>query len=151
MILVTNLLEELAIPLEIMSHANEIRGKVRFQKLVFLSQVSLDGKYDYEFEPAPLGPLSDYVNYLLRRMVELGVIKENVKSTPSGNDVYCYSITDTGKKYLVSTKKQGVLNQNKIDIIASVYKKYGEMPYVELLDYVHEKYPEYHLNEVTLY
>lgn len=149
--LVTNLLDEFTVPLEIISHDDEIRGKVRLQKLVFLSQIHLGGKYDYDFEPAPLGPLSDYVNYLLVRMTELGVIEENIKSTSSGNDVYCYKITNTGKKFLASAKQNGVLNQKEIKTIDSVYKKYGKMSYVKLLDFVHTKYPEYHLKEVTLY
>ena len=75
MSLVTNLLDEFPVPLEIIAHDNEIRGKVRLQKLVFLSQIHLGKKYNYDFEPAPLGPLSDHVNYLLGRMTELGVIE----------------------------------------------------------------------------
>lgn len=149
--MVTNLLDEFPVPLEIIAQDSEIRGKVRLQKLVFLSQIDLGEEYDYEFEPAPLGPLSDHVNYLLGRMTELGIIKENIKSTPSGNDVYCYEITDTGEKFLESAKHNGVLNQKEVKIIDSVYKKYGKMSYVKLLDFVHNEYPEYHLKEVTLY
>ncbi|MDH3617563.1 MAG: Panacea domain-containing protein [Nitrosopumilus sp.] len=151
MSLVTNLLDEFPIPLEIISHDSEIRGKVRLQKLVFLSQVQLGKKYDFEFEPAPLGPLSDRVNYLLGRMTELGIIEEKIKSTASGNDVYCYRITATGKKFLESAKQNKVLSKEEIKTIDSVFKKYGKMSYVELLDLVHKKYPEYHLKEVTLY
>lgn len=147
----TNLLDKFPIPLEIISHDEEIRGKVRLQKLVFLTQSHLGEKYNYNFEPAPLGPLSDHVNYLIGRMTELGVIEEKVKSTPSGNDVYCYNITDTGKKFLASAKRNGVLSQKEIKVIDTVYKKYGKMSYVELLDFVHNEYPEYHLKEVTLY
>lgn len=149
--MVANLLDEFPIPLEIIAHDDELRGKIRLQKLVFLTQVQLGEKYNYGFEPAPLGPLSDHVNYLIGRMTELGVIEENVKTTPSGNDVYCYKITDTGKKFLASSKRNGVLNQKEIKAIDDVYTKYGKMSYVKLLDYVHTKYPEYHLKEVELY
>lgn len=149
--LVTNLLDEFPILLEIISHDDEIRGKIRLQKLVFLTQIQLGKKYNYDFEPAPLGPLSDHVNYLIGRMTELGVIEENVKSTPSGNDVYCYKITDTGGKFLASAKRNGVLNQKEIKTIDAIYTKYGKMSYVKLLDFVHSEYPEYHLKEVTLY
>lgn len=147
----TNLLSEFALLLEIISHDDEIRGKVRLQKLVFLSQTRLGKKHDYSFEPAPLGPLSDHVNYLLWRMTELGVIEENIRITSSGNDVYCYKITDTGKEILESAKRKDVLNEKEIGMIDSVCKKYGKMPYVKLLDFVHGKYPEYHLKDVTLY
>ena len=149
--LATNLLNELSVPLEIISHDDEIRGKVRLQKLVFLSQTRLGKRYDYDFEPAPLGPLSDHVNYLLGRMTELGIIEENIRTTSSGNDVYCYKITDTGEEILEFVKHNGVLSKKEIRTIDSVYKKYGKMSYVKLLDFVHDKYPEYHLKDVTLY
>lgn len=147
----TNLLDEFPVPLQIIAHDKEIRGKVRLQKLVFLSQISLGEKYNFKFEPAPLGPLSDHVNYLLGRMSELGVIEETKKSTPSGNDVYCYKITDRGGEFLESAKRNRMLSQKEIKTIDSVCKKYGKMSYVELLDFVHKEYPEYHLKEVTLY
>lgn len=148
--MVANLLDEFTIPLEIISRGDEIRGKVRLQKLVFLTQVSLGKKYDYGFEPAPLGPLSDRVNYLLRRMAELGVVEESIESTKSGNDVYCYKITDAGHEILGHVKKLKMLSQKEIEKIDSVYEKYGNMPYVELLDFVHAKYPHYHVKEIKL-
>ena len=151
MILKANLLNEFSLLLEIISHGDEIRGKVRLQKLVFLSQTRIGKKYDYDFEPAPLGPLSDHVNCLLERMTELGVIEEDIRSTSSGNDVYCYKITNTGKEILKSAKHNGTLNKKEIEAIGSVYEKYGKMPYVQFLDIVHKKYPEYHLKDVTLY
>ena len=148
--LATNLLDEFAVPLEIISQGDEIRGRIRLQKLIFLSQISLKGKYNYEFEPAPLGPLSDYVNYLLKRMIELGVVEEIIKSTPSGNNVYCYKITNVGKKILDYVKKSKVLNQQDAKEIDAVYKKFGKMSYVDLLDHVHNTYPQYHLKEIIL-
>ena len=151
MSLATNLLREFSMLLEIISHGDEIRGKVRFQKLVFLSQINVGKKYNYNFEPAPLGPLSDRVNYILGRMTELGVIDETIRSTHSGNDVYCYRITDIGREILEFAKKNEVLGKKEIKTIDAVYKKYGQMSYVQLLDYVHNKYPEYHLKNVTLY
>ena len=99
-----NLMDGLPIPLEIIS-CGEIRGKVRLQKLVFLSQDLLKKKHDYGFAPAPLGPLSDSLNYLVGIMEESGMIEENIKSTRSGNSVYCYNITDIGKQILLSVKK----------------------------------------------
>ena len=148
--MVTNLLDEFAVPLEIISNSDEIRGRVRLQKLIFLSQISLKGKYDYEFEPAPLGPLSDYVNYLLKTMTELGIVEEKVRSTPSGNNVYCYKITNAGKEILDYAKKSRVLNQQDAKEIDAVYKEFGGMSYVKLLDHVHNTYPQYHLKGIIL-
>ena len=148
--LATNLLDEFAVLLEIISQEDEMRGRVRLQKLIFLSQISLKGKYDYEFEPAPLGPLSDHVNYLLKRMIELGVVEEIIKFTPSGNNVYCYKITNAGKEILDYAKKSKVLNPQDVEEIDTVYKEFGKMSYVSLLDYVHKTYPQYHLKEIIL-
>ena len=145
-----NLIEELLTPLQIIS-CGEIRGKVRLQKLVFLSQNLLKKKYNYEFMPAPLGPLSNNLNYLLGIMEESGMIEENTKSTSSGYSVYCYKITDIGKQILSSAKQQKILSVAAVKTISSVYNQYGNMPYVELLNFIHGKYPEYHLKQITLY
>ena len=148
--LTNNIFDKLVIPLQIISHG-EIRGKVRLQKLVFLSQISLQRNHDFNFEPAPLGPLSNDVNYLLSIMKEFGIIKETIKTTNSGHDVYCYNITDFGKGILSHVQNHGSLTSNDLDIISSICKNYRNMPYMELLDDIHNKYPQYHLKDVILF
>ncbi len=138
------------IPLKLISLAADktLRGKVRLQKLVFLTQEQLEHRTMFQFGPAPLGPLSDDLNESINQLVSIGFIEEIVESTPSGNDVYCYHITKEGTLYLEAEKNAGNISSNVESEIESVYNKYGEMRYVELLDYVHDEYPEYKLGNL---
>lgn len=134
------------IPLKIISLAGSrsLRGRIRLQKLVFLTQIRSTEEI-FVFEPAPLGPLSDELNETVSQLVSLGMIDEIVESTPSGNDVYCYRITNKGILYLEAGIRVGNLSQDTDAAIESVYNEFGEMPYVELLDYVHNEYPDFKL------
>ncbi len=138
------------IPLKLISLAGDktLRGKVRLQKLVFLSQERIEGGTMFQFGPAPLGPLSDDLNGAINQLVGIGLIEEIVESTSSGNDVYCYHITKEGTLYLEAGKNAGSIPSSVDSVIESVYEEYGEMQYVELLDYIHDEYPEYKLGDL---
>lgn len=140
--------KNILIPLQIISLAEKIplRGKIRLQKLVFLTQEKSKRKFDYDFEPAPLGPLSEVLNTSIATMKELGFIEEAVEMTRSGNDVYCYSITEFGLDFLKFGIKSGLLLPEIKKASDAVFKEYGRMPYVQLLDFVHDEYPEYKLD-----
>ncbi len=134
--------------LEIISHSdNHLRGKTRLQKLVFLTQEDNGAAINYDFEPAPLGPLSEDVNYQIMKLKELDLVEETVESTESGNSVFCYRLTGTGREVLHNGKKQADFKTME-KIIKRVYDKYGTMPYIKLLDFVHKTYPNYHLKGI---
>jgi len=139
-------LEYLLIPLYIISLAGiSLRGKTRLQKLVFLTEKESNDAFDFNFEPAPLGPLSHKLNHFLERMIKMELMKEERGRTPSGNDVISYSLTDSGKKLLDFGLKSDYITPEIQESIKLISSTYGNMPYVELLDYVHDEFPEYKL------
>jgi len=140
------ILQYLLIPLYLISLAGKsLRGKTRLQKLVFLTQKESKDAFDFEFESAPLGPLSHKLNHLLERMIKMGLLKEEIGFTISGNEVISYRMTKSGKKLLDFGLKSGYMHQKIQDAVEFVYSEYGDTPFVELLDYVHDEYPEYKL------
>ncbi|HXG73355.1 MAG TPA: hypothetical protein VNK44_00860 [Candidatus Nitrosotenuis sp.] len=139
-------LQYLLIPLHIVSLAGDsFRGKTRLQKIVFLTQKNSKDAFDFQFEPAPLGPLSHKLNHYLERMIKMDLLSETISTTPSGNDVIIYSLTKSGKNLLDFGLKSGYVDPEIQSSIASVSSTYGKMAYVELLDYVHDEYPAYKL------
>lgn len=136
-------MKDAIIPLHIIFLSGKLlKGRTRLQKLVFLSQQKAKGKFDYEFEPAPYGPLSYKLNHTLERMKKLGLVMETTEYTQSGNQVICYNLTkegidllELGISKLIDSEVKGA-NQ-------SVVEQYGGMPYVEFLDFVHKEYPQY--------
>jgi len=137
------------VPLKIIALAGNktLRGRIRLQKLVFLSQIKAKEESLFYFEPAPFGPLSNELNDAVSQLASLDLIDEIAESTSSGNDVYCYKITDEGSLFLETGIKAGNLPSALNTAIESVYDEFGQMPYVELLEYVHNKYPDFKLED----
>lgn len=135
--------------LQLVSWEGEFRGRVRMQKLVFLANEKYRGDLEYEFEPAPLGPVSSLVSDGIRHLQQLGLVEEKTESTGAGHTVFCYKITESGKK-LIEVIKENDDDAKLSKAINSTYKKYGRLGYVDLLDVVHRKFPSYHLKHIRL-
>ena len=136
-------MKDAIIPLHIIFLSGKsLKGRTRLQKLVFLSQQKAKGKFDYDFEPAPYGPLSYKLNHTLERMKKLGLVKETTEYTQSGNQVICYNLTKEGIDLLELGISKFIDSEIK-EANQSVVVQYGGMPYVEFLDYVHNEYPQY--------
>lgn len=138
-------LKEALIPLHIISLSGKnLRGKTRLHKLVFLSQLRAKNKFDFEFSSAPMGPLSSNLNQTLDRFKKLNLLEEESELTFSGNEVICYSLTPDGRS-LLNFGLSKYLDSKIIKTNEEVVKEFGDMPYLDLLDYVHSKYPEYQI------
>ena len=135
--------------LQLVSLETVFRGRVRMQKLVFLTNERYKGDLGYEFEPAPLGPVSSSVSVGMLRLQQLGLVEETAQSTSAGHTVFCYKITESGKKMIRAiTKNDDDAKLGKA--IEATYEEYGKRGYVDLLDFVHEKFPHYHLKHIRL-
>jgi len=134
----------LLIPLDLISHAGgEMRGKTRLQKLIFLSQKEFKGEFDFNFDKAPLGPLSYDLLNKMDELIELGLIKRNEDKTDFGYKVFKYKITDEGQDFLEFGKSRSLISKKIIDANKKTVSKYGTKSHMELLNYVHEKYPKF--------
>lgn len=120
-----------------------LRGRTRLQKLAFLSEQEAAGKIDYDFHKAPFGPLSYDLYSIMEDLIEIGLVIEDRDYTDSGNEVVIYQITEDGIKFLDFALSTGIADENVKNAADHVYREYGEMPYVELLEMVHEEYPQY--------
>ena len=134
----------LLIPLDLISQVGgEMRGKTRLQKLVFLSQKEFEGEFDFNFEKAPLGPLSYNLLNKMDELTELGLIKRNEDKTDFGYKVFKYKITKEGEGFLEFGKARSLISKKTTEANKKVIDKYGKNTHMELLDYVHEKYPKF--------
>jgi len=122
-----------------------IGGKTRLQKEVFLAQKDLKDKKiksNYSFRPYLYGPYSielyDDINWL----VSEGIIEiRKIKLEKRG--IYTeYKLTSKGKNEV----KQKLDNPNmkiSYEIISNIKKQYNKMNIVSLVEFTHNKYPEY--------
>ena len=135
---------EVLLPLYLVHLAGgKLRGRTRMQKLAFLAQQALKGAVNYNFRPAPFGPLSYDLYSTLEKLCDMGFVEESSLTTNSGNEVVVYELTEGGRDFLefsIGNDKMDVTIKQTID---RMFNKYGEMPHVDLLDMVHGEYPEY--------
>ena len=135
--------------LQLVSLEGTLRGRVRLQKLVFLTNERYRGDLGYEFEPAPLGPVSSHVSSGMIHLQQLGLVEETAESTSAGHTVFCYKITESGKKMVKAIKKKDD-DARLRKAIDATYEEHGKRGYVELLDFVHDEFPSYHLKHIRL-
>ncbi len=134
----------LLIPLNLIDEfGGSLRGKTRLQKLIFLSQKEFDGDFDFNFEKAPLGPLSYDLLYTVDELNDLGLIEREQDKTDFGFRVFKYKITSEGKKFLDFGKDKSLISKKTIQANKNTVEEYGNKNHIQLLDYVHKEYPKF--------
>lgn len=142
---------EVFIPLDVIAlEGGHFRGRTRLQKLVFLIQKKLKDPIYYEFEKAQWGPLSYQLYSCINRLISINMVKETTKSTPSGNTVVCYELTEEGKTFLDYLLKKKMVPISIRRTVKKVYIDYGSLSIVDLLKKVHKEYPEFVENSENL-
>ena len=142
--------DELFVPLVLLDcGAGEIRGKVRLQKLIFLVQQRY-AAIDYEFEPAPLGPLSYKLTNVMFQLQHLGLAREETEHTQSGHAIFCYYLTERGRSLLKVVRNSRDMSDDLQTAIRETHRAYGSMKYLDLLQFVHREYPDYHIKGISL-
>lgn len=133
----------------------EIRGKTRLMKLIFLltKEGGLEKVINKQttFKPYRFGPFDVEVYDAIDALKALGVIEEK-----SPTEMRFQTVEEIDEDYDADTvykltssgiaKVQKIVNQLPADIFRKIsnYKTiYGRKPLVEILHYVYGKYPEY--------
>ena len=131
------------------SEEQNIRGRTRLQKMVFLIQQQfgdtdeLPGEYSYI--PYDYGPFAKKLYDDLDFLEERGVITEN-RVTMDDKVVYYYSLGQNADEYLNNWSSDEV--DRVLDMAEHIKDQFNEVPLPSLLDYVYSEYPEYAENSV---
>jgi len=120
-----------------------IKGRTRLQKLVFLTQKAIKDEVDYDFQKGWYGPLSFRLGKIVDRLVNLGLLCETNRKTPSGNKVIEYHMMPKGQALVQFAIQKKILPQRIRTKVEEVDRDYGSKRFIELLKKVHEDYPEY--------
>jgi uncharacterized protein YwgA len=141
------------IPLALLNakEGQEIEGRTRLQKMVFLIQQetedaseSLPGTYNYV--PYDYGPFARDLYDDLDRLKDKGVIVEEQEEMADGIIKYNYRLGPNAESYFENHP------QSKIQEVQTraedVKKKFNNKSLAELIDLVYSKYPEYAKNSV---
>lgn len=134
---------------------DEIVGRTRLQKMVFLMEQELDDAImdslqspDYNFIPYDYGPFSKELYDDLDALEEAGLIEVDEEDMPDGKVKYIYQLTDRGQSWM-QHQLDGVNNVNAAHSLAeSLKSEYNEVLLSELIDEVYAEYPKYAENSV---
>lgn len=151
----------------VLDHFNEIKGRTRIQKMLYLTnQIGWNAINDYHFYQ--YGPYSEWLKRELDLLVQRGLIKENKEEDfIDEKTLYEYQITSDGSKYLQTinlpsdlvTKTKNFLNllkkysTNDLEIMTSLYFLKKSDPEIEtnerLVKFVKLYKPRFDEAEIT--
>jgi len=136
--------EDILIPLLLPSVLGRVKGKTRFQKLVYLIQDkatanNIEGS-SFTYELSHYGPFSAELSSVLEDLENRGFLKEEVEVTPAGYTQCVYSITEKGRRLLERSKKKALLSKKLIQIVRNIADEYSDVPLSELVDEAYRRY-----------
>ena len=130
------------LPLVIMklSEDKTVRGRKRFQKLVFLAEVEGHLGEFFRFEPHHYGPYSSALQDTLDHLKVQGYINENeVEMSGVTSPRRDYTITESGMKQ-VKNLERGIPADRLLGKLTPTLTKYLSMSTSEILRYVYGQY-----------
>lgn len=125
------------------SNKQEVDGRTRMQKLIFLIQQEFDtdppGTYHYI--PYDYGPFAKKLYEDLDYLEDRDFIKEKKDSTDEGKVKYRYELTEHGEHQLGNWPDEDL--RRVLDMAEEIKTEFNDVNLLDLLDYVYTKYPAY--------
>jgi uncharacterized protein YwgA len=129
----------------------ELRGRTRFQKLVFLTKEKLKEEnhdIDIQFSRLFYGPFSRDLRNSIKTQIKEGTLLECVEESSYGL-VYVYTLTDEGRNLVADSLQKGLIDQEVKRHIEEVARGFGDKPLDELIAIVYRDYPQYDPHSTT--
>lgn len=120
-----------------------LKGRTRMQKLVFLFQMKSQTIVDYEYKKGDYGSFSYKLYTILENLVSVGLLIEKKETTPVGNEVIIYELTEAGKSLIDFACKSGLLTPTIRQNLEQIFKEYGTLPLIDLIAKVYKEYPKW--------
>ena len=132
----------------------QIDGRTRFQKLIFLMQMEgnlndLAPTETYRFEPYDYGPFSSTLYDDLDSHIERGLIEDSKETLDEEDDIvqYKYHLKSEGREFIEDNESEAEF-ERIVEEAKRIVQEYGDVPLPELIDMVYSKYPDYAENSV---
>lgn len=101
-----------------------IKGRTRFQKIIFLLNKKYEIPFHFEFRPYFYGPYSEQLSDLIHLLNALKLVEEETEYFGSGIVRYNYILTEKGKRYYTmfketaGTRTESVIEELQKDVKA---------------------------------
>lgn len=129
----------------------EIQGRTRLQKLVFLTQKEFASAEDrlpgtYTYVPYDYGPFARDLYDDLDRLKDRKVIVEDPEMMEDDKIKYDYRLGPQADEYLAEIPEERF--EAALELAQKIKSRWNGEELPELLDYVYSEYPEYAENSV---
>jgi len=143
------LLRRELIPLALMysQDQEEIQGRTRFQKMVFLLQQEFGEIEFYHFQAYDYGPFSKGLYDDLDDLIDRGLVEETRDEFDEDKVYYEYQLTDQGRDLIEGLSEQEGA-EDILELSEQLKREINSKELSEVLDRVYEEYPEYAENSV---
>jgi len=133
------MLDELALPLLLAERMEEVRGKTRFQKLLYIFQKRCEernmGVQIFQYQPYLYGPFSMELARTIDNLVHERLLVESSDMTESGNTVVTYSLAPEGKEFLEKVRKDIQIDNRRLDILNEVVNDCSGLQLTDLVTF----------------
>jgi len=121
----------------------EVRGKTRFQKLVFLVQRCAEKEktdFDLNFDIYLHGPFSQELSLVIDDLVRRGDIEESIEQIPPYYEMHTYRLTDKGREMLRNARTKKIIPTRIAHIVRDTSEKYGRLPLTKLVEEAYRQF-----------
>jgi len=122
-----------------------IKGRTRFQKLVFLhQQLSKAAGIGFKFFPWDYGPYSKELQEYLNALVSTALVSENpvLLDETTGKKIYEYRLTKSGRAFLDKNLK-GNEGKRLEQQVRELWASWGTRALDDLILHVYSQFPEF--------
>lgn len=138
------MLEKILAPLVLVNMMNEVKGKTRFQKLMFLVQKNTLEQnvtnLDYDFKLHHYGPFSAELSSIIESLVNRNYLQEDIEATPSGYLRYTYRLTPDGKELVKGVLRKELIPSGLVKIITKSATLHGNLSLDLLVEIAYEQF-----------
>jgi uncharacterized protein YwgA len=131
-------IEENTIPILLAKALGQIRGKTRFQKLVFIIQNLAMQQHvespSFQYVSYLYGPFSAQLAGIIDNLQLSGYLKQTTETSDSGYSTFIYELTPQGVELAHRTLQRGVLDRRLVDLVNGVAKEFGNTPLALLVE-----------------
>jgi len=138
------------IPLALLysAESNQIEGRTRLQKLVFLAQDDLEdeGVDTLEYVPYKYGPFSKSLIEAIERFQQMGLLERSKQRTYGGSEKYVYNLTPKGNRtfqHNLEGDDNAEIFEKILDVAQDTLNKHNKKSLDKLINEVYEEHPEY--------
>jgi len=125
----------------------EIQGRTRFQKMVFLLQQEFEKTEFYDFEAYDYGPFSKGLYDDLDDLIDRNLVEETREEFDEDKVYYEYKLTDAGRE-LIERLSDEEKTQDIMGLSERLKQEINSEDLSVVLDRVYSEYPKYAENSV---